>query len=482
MKNTLIVILCLCMITTGSIAQSSYRITLKTPSYKSGIVYLTYHMGKNLNVEDSAAINNQGVAVFTKKKKLPGGIYAIVFPGKSKSFDFFIDKEQIITIKADTTDLINKTIVTGSKENELFDKYQKFVAQKGTILEKERKAYAKSVTKEDSVLHEKKFNDLNKELNDYRENVIKNFPNSMMAVMLKAMKDPKVPNNHPVTRQDSLDNYYYYKSHYWDGITFMDERVVRTPFFLPKFEKYYRDIIAQSPDSIIKESDYQLLLARTAPELYKLMLNWLTDEYINPKYMGLDAVFVHLFDKYHSKGITNWLSEKQQEIISRRAYMLMANLVGEKAANLEVVDTDHKPTSLYQLESPFTVVVFWDPTCGHCKEEIPRLDSFYTAEWKKQGVKVFAMLSAEIKDDIVSQWTKFIDDHKLNEWTNVYQSLDLKLAEEKEKRAGFHQLYDITVTPTIYLLDKDKRIIGKKLTLEQINDLLKVKISTQNNQ
>ena len=160
----------------------------------------------------------------------------------------------------------------------------------------------------------------------------------------------------------------------------------------------------------------------------------------------------------------------------------MANLVGEKAANLEVVDTDHKPTSLYQLESPFTVVVFWDPTCGHCKEEIPRLDSFYTAEWKKQGVKVFAMLSAEIKDDIVSQWTKFIDDHKLNEWTNVYQSLDLKLAEEKEKRAGFHQLYDITVTPTIYLLDKDKRIIGKKLTLEQINDLLKVKISTQNNQ
>ncbi len=45
-----------------------------------------------------------------------------------------------------------------------------------------------------------------------------------------------------------------------------------------------------------------LLLARSSPEMYKFLLNWLTDEYINPKYMGQDAVFVHLFEKYHSKG------------------------------------------------------------------------------------------------------------------------------------------------------------------------------------
>jgi hypothetical protein len=34
-------------------------------------------------------------------------------------------------------------------------------------------------------------------------------------------------------------------------------------------------------------------------------------------------------------------------------------------------------------------------------------------------------------------------------------------------------------TPTIYLLDKDKKIIAKKLTLEQIDDLLDVKIKNQ---
>ena len=115
-------------------------------------------------------------------------------------------------------------------------------------------------------------------------------------------------------------------------------------------------------DSIIKEADYQLLLARSSPEVYKFLLNWLTDEYINPKYMGQDAVFVHLFEKYHSKGLTSWLNEKQMETISRRAYMLMANLIGLKAADLVMLDTAGKPSPLYQVKADYTVVAFWDPT------------------------------------------------------------------------------------------------------------------------
>jgi len=141
----------------------------------------------------------------------------------------------------------------------------------------------------------------------------------MMAILLKAMRESPYPEKQPITRQDSLDNYNFYKAHYWDGISFMDDEVVRTPFFKPKLEAYYRQVMPQSADSIIKDVDYKLLLARSAPEMYKYLLNWLTDEYINPKYMGQDAVFVHLFNKYHSKGLTNWLNEKQMEAITRRA-------------------------------------------------------------------------------------------------------------------------------------------------------------------
>ncbi len=294
-----------------------------------------------------------------------------------------------------------------------------------------------------------------------------------MAIILNAMKEPPYPSKVPVTRQDSVDNYQYYKSHYWDGISFMDDCVVRTPFFAGKLQRYYRDVITQEPDSIIKDADYKLLLARSSPEMYKYLLNWLTDEYLNPKYMGQDAIFVHLFEKYHSKGLTSWLNEKQMEAITRRAYMVMANLVGQKAANLELADTAGKVAALYDVAADFTVVIFWDPNCGHCKDEVPRADSFYRANWKAKNVKMYAVMTEYDKEG----WIKFINTHDLKEWTHVHQTLQMVKADTEAQKPSFKQLYDITQTPTLYLLDKEKRIVGKKLTLQQLNDLLQVKLS-----
>ena len=295
-----------------------------------------------------------------------------------------------------------------------------------------------------------------------------------MAIVLNAMKEPPYPTKKPETRQDSLDNYQFYKTHYWDGITFMDDCVVRTPFFPTKLQRYYREVMPQEPDSIIKDADYKLLLARSSPEMYKYLLNWLTDEYMNPKYMGQDAVFVHLFDKYHSKGLSPWLNEKQNEAITRRAYMLMANLVGEKAANLELLDTANKVSSLYDVNADYTVVVFWDPNCGHCKEEVPRVDSFYRAIWKAKNIKVYAVMT-EFDE---SGWKTFINTHQLADWYHVHHTLEMMKADTEGQKPSFKQLYDITQTPTLYLLDKEKRIVGKKLTLQQLNDLLQVKMNT----
>ena len=479
MKQYILLLATMFCLTT--VRSQHFTVTLQAGQYQSGIAYLTYHMGKNLSVEDSAAVNNKGTAVFTGKRKLPPGIYAVVLPGKSKSVDFLIDKEQVITVKIDTTDLLLKTIVTGSPANVLLQQYQKTIAAKAQLLDAEKKAYSASTTKADTALHEANYNRLNKELNDYRDNIIKSQPASMMAVLLNAMKDPAVLNNKPQTHNDSLQNYYYYKTHYWDGITFMDERVIRTPFFLPRLERYYRELIVPQADSIIKEADYQLLLARSCPEMYKFLLNWLTDEYISPKYMGHDAVFVHLFEKYHSKGLSNWLNEKQMETVSRRAYMLMANLIGAKAADLEMLDTTGKPSPLYDVAADYTVVVFWDPTCGHCKEELPRLDSVYRANWKAHKVKMYGVLSADSKEDLRQEWLKYIREHNLKDWVNVYQTKEIEAANSAAQKPGYRQLYDVTLTPTIYLLDKEKRIIAKKLTWQQLDDLLQVKWKMKSN-
>ncbi|HYE53889.1 MAG TPA: hypothetical protein VD996_03570, partial [Chitinophagaceae bacterium] len=45
----------------------------------------------------------------------------------------------------------------------------------------------------------------------------------------------------------------------------------------------------------------------------------------------------------------------------------------------------------------------------------------------------------------------------------------------------YRQLYDVYQTPVLYLLDKDKRIIAKKLNHIQIDEVIKLKQQTQSN-
>lgn len=470
MKRILFTLPITCLVLAAT--AQSYKITLQS-NFRSGIAYLTHHAGSNLNVDDSAAVSGSGLAIFEGNRTLPAGIYAIVFPGKKITSDFLIGKEQVINIKADTAALLDMK-VNGSPENVLFQQYQQYVNKQGRLLNREREAYNKATTAKDSALHESNYRRYNSELNDYRTGIITDKPTSMMAIILNAMREPAMLNKTLRTRQDTIDSYQYYKSQYWDGISFMDDAVVRTPFFPAKLQRYYREIMPQDPDSIIQDADYKLLLARSSPEMYKYLLNWLTDEYINPKYMGQDAIFVHLFEKYHSKGLTPWLNAKQNEVITRRAYMLMANLVGEKAANLELLDTANAVKSLYNVKAEYTVVVFWDPNCGHCKEELPRIDSFYRQNWQAKNVKLYAVMT---EYDTLG-WKAFINKNKLTDWTHVHHTLQMLKEETEAQKPSFKQLYDITQTPTLYLLDKEKRIVGKKLTPQQLNELLQVKWTT----
>jgi thiol-disulfide isomerase/thioredoxin len=460
----------------GAKAQG-YNISLQS-NHKTGIAYLTYYMGKDFILQDSAAVNNTGKAVFKNKTALQSGIYSIIFPGKRLSLDFLVDKEQKINIVADTNN-ISKAVITGSSANVLFKAYQAEVNNKGKGLNAAKKLYDKATTKQDSLKYELQYKKLNNELNNYRESIIKTKPTSMMAALLNALREPAYPTKIPVTRNDSIDNYNFYKSHYWDGVTFMDDRIIRTPFFLPKLQTYYRQVMPQAADSIKEDIDYKLLLARNNPEMFKYLLNWFTDEYINPKYMGQDAIFVHLFERYHSQKMSPWLNKAQDSIITRTAMMLMSNLIGERAANVTFTDTTGKKVNLYDVNGDFTLLVFWEPNCGHCKEELPRIDSFYRARWQQKNVKIFAVLSETEK--IKDTWLAFLREKKIGDWVNVYQTAADAEAEQKSNSPSYRQLFNVIQTPTLFLLDKEKRIIAKKLSLEQVDDFIDVMIKKGEN-
>ncbi len=385
-----------------------------------------------------------------------------------------MDKQQNLSIKADNAKL-NLITITGSADNEIFQNYTRFLALKAPELNKLQQNLTSAKNAKDSAALKSVLSKGNKELQDYREDLMKRFPTAMLSKYFFTMKRPEIPAVPllPDGKADSSYAYHYVKKHYWDGVSFDDESLVRTPFFEPKLEEYFKYYVAPDADSIISEANYMMLVARNTREMFKYLLGKFTDKYINPEFMGQEKVFLFLFDKYYSKGDTAWLSEKQRKFIFDRAYSLMANQLGEPAAELKMVDTTGKDVTLYNMKAPFTFITFWDPNCGHCKETVPRVDSIYKAKWKALGVKI---VGVNVDDSANEAWKKFITEQKLTEWVHIYQPKAAKDDEAKRGVANFRQLYDVFKTPTLYLLDSQKRIIGKMLSIEQFDDVMQAKI------
>ena len=455
-----------------------YEIHITLKPFTNAKVYLGYYYGKVKAVADSVILDNNSAGIFKGKEKLGGGIYFIVSPKKEILFELLIDQVQQFSIFADSARLPASIEFTGSPENKTFLAYTAFMNSHGKELSTLQSSLEKAKTKSDSATIKDEIKKINEEVKKERDEVQSKAPNSLLAILLSALKDPVVPPA-PVLangKPDSTFAYRYYKEHYWDNISFTDDRLIRTPIFEPKLDRYYKDLVSPEADSIDREIDHMLLFSRTNKDMFKFLLVYFTQKYINPEYMGQDAVFIHIFDKYINTGQADFFTEKYRKFVDDRAYSIMANLIGLPAANLEMTDSSGKIRSLYEVPANFTVVCFWDPTCSHCKETIPKLDSIYQAKWKYQGVQVFAVMVDGGQDN----WRNFIRDHHLGDWINVYQTTAQHDATVAAGRPDYRQLYDVYQTPVIYLLDKEKRIVAKKLTYQQVDEVISLKLKKVN--
>jgi len=455
-----------------------YSIHLTLKPFTNAKVYLGYHYGKMKAVADSVILDGNSEGIFRGRDKLAGGIYFIVSPKKEILFELLIDQQQQFSISADTTRLPASIVFTGSPENTTFLNYTAFMNNHGKEIAALQSQYPKAKTKNDSIAIRDKIKKVNDEVKLERENIETKDPHSLLTVLLLALKEPMIP---PVPtlangRPDSTFAYHYYKDHYWDGISWTDDRLIRTPILEPKLDKYYKDLVSPQTDSIDREIDHMLIFSRTNKEMFKFLLVYFTQKYINPEFMGQDAVFIHLFEKYINAGQADFFTEKYRKFVDDRAYSIMANLIGQPAANLEMTDSSGKIRSLYEVAANFVLVCFWDPTCSHCKETIPKLDSIYQAKWKYEGLQIYSVMVDGGQDN----WRNFIRTHNLGDWINVYQTTAQHDAEVAAGRPDYRQLYDVYQTPVIYLLDKEKRIVAKKLSYQQVDEIINLKLKKVN--
>lgn len=463
----------------SSFAQDGYEIRVTFKPFKNQYIYLGHYFGKSYPIIDSAMLNEKSEAVFKSNKKLQGGIYLIGYPDKAGFFEMLIDKQQHFSITADTATIAHEIKFTQSTDNTLFREYQEKMNEKGSKISALREKLKTAAGKTDSAKIINEITEKDKEIAQYREEIIKKNPGSILSILLLGMKEPELTGalKNPKNAADSLAAYRYFKDHFWDDVNFWDGRLAYTTFFEEKIDKYFEQLVVPHPDSVIKEIDWMLGYASANAEMNRFLLIKFVNRYLNQRYMWEDAVFVHLFEKYFAQMNYEWLNEKGRKTITDRAYSLMANLMGSPAADIELPDTSGTPVRLYAIQSDFIVIVFWDPACGHCKEVLPKLDSMYQVKWKEVGLKIFAI--AKETDGTKADWLRFINEHHLQPWGHVYYSKADDKARTDNGIPGYSQLYDVQSFPTLYLLDKDKRIIAKKLTYRQIDEVLQVKLKDQ---
>lgn len=445
------------------------QISLK-PYPKDTKIYLGTNYGNSKVFADSCILNEKSEGVFKSKDKLTPGIYFLVSPKMSILFDFLVDDLQQFKISADTTDLKN-VLITGSKENEMFKNYSQVVNNLFVELNQIEQNFKTANTEKDSAIFKEAYLVKDKEIKQKRRAYIAQNPGSMMSFLLNTMEVPEAPSIPIVNgKADSLYPYRYVKDHYWDNIVFNDNRLLRTPFFENKLDDYFKNYISREPDSIISEVQYMLTVAKTGKEIYPFLLFKFTNKYISPEFMGQDKVFLHIYQNFFAKGDTTLLSEASKKSLRERAYSLMANQLGLPAPILVLNDMNEKRFALHNMKATYTFIAFWDPTCSHCKVEIPKLDSIYKASWIKHDIKVIAV-NTNAKE--MTLWKEFIKDNKIDQWINAYQTdEDLNKEITEGKPTTIRQLYDVFKTPTFYLLDKDKKIVAKNLSIEQFNDFI----------
>ncbi len=470
-KITLFAILLLMGMAELSVARQAYRVQVKMTDVKDSLIYLVHYYGKGrptIFITDSMNLDHNGMATFTSTdSSFVGGIYIILLGDKERTnFEFLLNRGDDISITATKSKLPDGVKFKNSPENDRFAEYVDYLKGYSKEQEKLKEDLTKAKTTADTEVIRKKSIASSKVLTKYRRDYVKAHPGTLLSTIFNAMESPEIPEGTHYLEdgktKDSTFAYRYYKSHYWDGFDFRDDRLIFTPLYDPRIEEYFTKLVLPWPDSMEKEADMLLKKTKGTKDMFHYTLWWLTHHVENSKVMGMDEVFVYLVENYYMKGDAFWLKPDDLQKYTKRAMDIAPNVIGNVAPEIKLPNiVTKKEESMSALKAKYTLIVFYSPTCGHCQHEMPSLDSLYRAVLKDKGVKVYTVATEGEEKAI----TDFINKNKINEWTNTWDS---------KHTSDYHSKYDVYSTPTIYLLDERKIIRGKRLDHANIGNVIEM--------
>jgi peroxiredoxin len=450
------------MLGSGWAGAEGFKINIRIDANPNQKIKLANYYLDNIYLKDSTKFDGAGNATFSGDTLLPQGLYKIYLDDKNH-FDFLLGADQQFSI-AKPSFSSSEITVTGAVETEKFRDYTIFLKEmqeKATMLNgkydtatpSEKKAIASEMNK------------LTAELQNYWLATKKNYPNTFLSAFLLANYVPALDVATLPAQVQSNDSllliarFYYQKAHYWDYFDYTDERLLYTPLYKNKIETWFTKVLYQNYDSVKTEVITFIENVKSKPRIFQFAASWFLNESINSKIMGMDALFVDIARKYYMTGKAFWTTEESMKKIRENVLFLENNLIGMKAPDLTLETFDGEYINLHKIKAKITVVLIYEPNCSHCKEFVPKFHDEVYAKYKNQGLQVFAIYSMDKKPE----WEEFLQKHKLFDWINVWDERNI---------SQFKVLYDARKTPGVFVLDENKKIIGKAISGEQIGDYI----------
>jgi peroxiredoxin len=453
-----------------SYAQKKLNLSFKVEGVSSGTAKMVGIYADGNFMADTSVIAPDGSFSFNGGKEgYYEGFYYMVMPDNT-NFPFLIANGENFSMKTKAGDYINSMKVEGSLENQLFYENQKFQ----TAIEQKFNATAqrlKTLTKGSPQYQgtEKEMETILTERDNILTDLRKKHPKTFFTNFKLAGQNPKYHYEYTANGvMDTLKTLFNYRQDWWNDYDFNDTRLIRSPVFFNKLKKYLNELIPQNPDSAIVYSDFLIDKTLINKEYFKMVANWMALQHKpgTTKMMDGEAVYSHIILKYFTAEKDDWDSPKDLIGIRKNAQDMQASLIGMTGQDVRANNTNGVSKSLYDLKTPITILFIYNPDCEHCQKEAPEIRAFYD-KWRSKGVGVFS-IAANAKNQ--KEWFDFRAKYKVNWDTDV---IDPQLT------SRYHEKYYIDITPEIYVLDKNHKIIAKNLRPHQLEEVVQKELAKQ---
>jgi len=465
-KSIILVVLAFFLAACNATAQK-YNINVKINGLSDAEIYLAHHYGNKQYLDDTIKVNNKGEGIFTGDSLLHQGIYLVVLPSKNY-FELVIGSDQDFSVETNKDDLQKGMKIKGSKENSAFLQYQNYmIAMNTKSMDIQQRIKTNSSNTDSVEFLQNQLKVFDKEVRTEWNKIIDENPGTLLESIIKAMIAPEMPEfevPESIQNKDSVRwfmSYNYNQNHYFDNVNLSDERLLLTPILHNKIEHYFTKVLIQNPDTIIKYIDIIAQKTSSSNEVFQYVMRYFINTFQQSNIMGMDKVFVHVADTYYLSGKVTWLDDETMKKLGEQVAKLRFNLVGNVAQDLKMETLTGQYARLHEINAKYILVMFYEPDCGHCKKVVPKIWEIYN-QFNRSEFEVLAVYTQTDK----TEWMTYLE-NKHYDWINAWDPYNL---------TNFRFFYNVYSTPTLYLLDKDKKIIAKRIGPETVENILNLEL------